>query len=118
MFFRDSRTRSLHNSHIGCLLATVLRAVNLPHHVLNVGENIKDEWNAIHAAETPTTDGLKTVKRRWRTIKAHGTAVGLPSDADMGNSEVCTKSCLFFHDQACRLQKVCGMQLINSISIQ
>ena len=23
-----------------------------------------------------------------RTVKAHGTAVGLPSDADMGNSEV------------------------------
>jgi len=25
---------------------------------------------------------------RWRVIKAHGTAVGLPTDADMGNSEV------------------------------
>ncbi|GAB4815974.1 hypothetical protein N2152v2_003020 [Parachlorella kessleri] len=52
------------------------------------GENIPDEWNAIHVADTPTTDALKKVPRRWRTIKAHGTAVGLPSDADMGNSEV------------------------------
>jgi 2,3-bisphosphoglycerate-independent phosphoglycerate mutase len=25
---------------------------------------------------------------RWRLVKAHGTAVGLPSDDDMGNSEV------------------------------
>jgi 2,3-bisphosphoglycerate-independent phosphoglycerate mutase len=31
---------------------------------------------------------LKKVPGRWRTIKAHGTAVGLPSDDDMGNSEV------------------------------
>lgn len=28
------------------------------------------------------------VPGRWRTIKAHGRAVGLPSDDDMGNSEV------------------------------
>lgn len=57
-------------------------------YTLGPGENIADEWNAIHAADTPTTDALKKVPRRWRTIKAHGTAVGLPSDADMGNSEV------------------------------
>ncbi len=66
------------------------------------GDNIPDEWNAIHAADTPTTDGLKTVPKRWRTVKAHGTAVGLPSDADMGNSEVCAReragalACLLF----------------------
>jgi 2,3-bisphosphoglycerate-independent phosphoglycerate mutase len=53
------------------------------------GENpIKDEYNAIHVADTPATDALRGVPGRWRTIKAHGTAVGLPSDADMGNSEV------------------------------
>lgn len=53
------------------------------------GENpIHDEFNAIHMAETPHADALKNVPGRWRTIKAHGTAVGLPSDADMGNSEV------------------------------
>lgn len=28
------------------------------------------------------------VPNRWRTLRAHGTAVGLPSDDDMGNSEV------------------------------
>ncbi|CAK0780495.1 Phosphoglucomutase-1 [Coccomyxa viridis] len=53
------------------------------------GENIaKDKFNAIHSAETPVTDALKENKKRWRTVRAHGTAVGLPSDADMGNSEV------------------------------
>ncbi len=53
------------------------------------GENEnKDKFNAIHSAETPVTDALKEVPGRWRTVRAHGTAVGLPSDADMGNSEV------------------------------
>jgi len=45
------------------------------------------ESNAVAAAYTPTLDMLMekypTVK-----LKAHGTAVGLPSDDDMGNSEV------------------------------
>ena len=51
------------------------------------GENVnQDQWNAIHVASTPTTDGLKKNTSRWRTVQAHGTAVGLPSDADMGNS--------------------------------
>ncbi len=46
------------------------------------GENVnKDEWNAIHIAETPVTDGLRKHEGRWRTVQAHGTAVGLPSDA-------------------------------------
>jgi len=31
---------------------------------------------------------LKGAPERWRLIKAHGTAVGLPTDDDMGNSEV------------------------------
>ena len=43
--------------------------------------------NAIAAAHTPTLDRLM---KDYPTvaIKAHGTAVGLPSDDDMGNSEV------------------------------
>ena len=43
--------------------------------------------NAVAAANTPTLDRLM---RDYPTIsiKAHGTAVGLPSDDDMGNSEV------------------------------
>jgi 2,3-bisphosphoglycerate-independent phosphoglycerate mutase len=53
------------------------------------GENeFQDEYNAVHSAATPVMDGLKANSKRWRTIRAHGTAVGLPSDADMGNSEV------------------------------
>lgn len=53
------------------------------------GENeFKDEFNAVHVANTPNIDALRSVPGRFRSIKAHGTAVGLPSDADMGNSEV------------------------------
>lgn len=34
-------------------------------------------------------DSLKAkAPTHWRTVRAHGTAVGLPSDDDMGNSEV------------------------------
>lgn len=48
------------------------------------GENkIQDDYNAIHIADTPCTDALKEVPGRWRTIRAHGKAVGLPSDDDM-----------------------------------
>lgn len=44
-------------------------------------------YNAVAAADTPTLDRLM---RDYPTLKlkAHGTAVGLPSDDDMGNSEV------------------------------
>ena len=43
--------------------------------------------NAVAAANTPTLDMLMT-KYPTISIRAHGTAVGLPSDDDMGNSEV------------------------------
>ena len=43
--------------------------------------------NAVKAAHTPTLDRLMT-EYSCVAIKAHGTAVGLPSDDDMGNSEV------------------------------
>ena len=43
--------------------------------------------NAIAAAHTPTLDMLMA-KYPTVAIRAHGTAVGLPSDDDMGNSEV------------------------------
>lgn len=43
--------------------------------------------NAVTAANTPTLDML-TEKYPNTVLKAHGTAVGLPSDDDMGNSEV------------------------------
>ncbi|MBE6657098.1 MAG: 2,3-bisphosphoglycerate-independent phosphoglycerate mutase [Ruminococcaceae bacterium] len=43
--------------------------------------------NAVYHAYTPTLDMLME-KYPMVTLRAHGTAVGLPSDDDMGNSEV------------------------------
>ena len=43
--------------------------------------------NAFASAYKPTLDRLFS-EYPWTSIKAHGTAVGLPSDDDMGNSEV------------------------------
>ncbi len=43
--------------------------------------------NAVKNAKTPTLDMLMS-KYPTLKLKAHGTAVGLPSDDDMGNSEV------------------------------
>lgn len=43
--------------------------------------------NAVAKANTPTLDRLMA-HYPWVKLKAHGTAVGLPSDDDMGNSEV------------------------------
>src|SRR6188768_1252904 len=47
----------------------------------------REVGNAIAAARTPTLDRLFQ-KYPNTLLKAHGTAVGMPSDADMGNSEV------------------------------
>ncbi|MCB9679235.1 MAG: 2,3-bisphosphoglycerate-independent phosphoglycerate mutase [Alphaproteobacteria bacterium] len=52
-----------------------------------VGEGRGEEDDAVATARTPTLDRLKAT-HPWRTLRAHGTAVGLPSDEDMGNSEV------------------------------
>jgi len=53
------------------------------------GENeFLDEFNAVHAAKTPVFDKLRACSSRFRTVAAHGPAVGLPSSDDMGNSEV------------------------------
>uniref|UniRef100_A0ACD5VRU3 Uncharacterized protein n=2 Tax=Avena sativa TaxID=4498 RepID=A0ACD5VRU3_AVESA len=53
------------------------------------GEASADQYNCIHRAETPAMDSLKNgAPEKWTLVKAHGTAVGLPSDDDMGNSEV------------------------------
>ena len=52
-----------------------------------IGERENDFGNAVKNANTPTLDYLKA-NSAFTTIKAHGTAVGLPSDDDMGNSEV------------------------------
>lgn len=53
------------------------------------GEAKPDQYNCIHVAETPTMDSLKQGNPdTWRLVRAHGTAVGLPTEDDMGNSEV------------------------------
>ena len=46
-----------------------------------------DESNALFTAHTPALDRLFSSRFFWR-LQAHGTAVGLPTDKDMGNSEV------------------------------
>ena len=51
-----------------------------------VGVGQGDAFDAVALANTPNLDQL--VSESCRTLRAHGTAVGLPSDADMGNSEV------------------------------
>jgi len=52
-----------------------------------IGLGKKEEGNAVFLAHTPTLDALQK-SPLYRTLKAHGKAVGMPSDEDMGNSEV------------------------------
>ena len=52
-----------------------------------VGWGRRDATDAVYLADTPHLDALMAA-HPWRLLKAHGVAVGLPSDADMGNSEV------------------------------
>ncbi|MBE6632222.1 MAG: 2,3-bisphosphoglycerate-independent phosphoglycerate mutase [Ruminococcaceae bacterium] len=52
-----------------------------------IGLGSDNEGNAVKIAATPTLDMLME-KYPTVSLKAHGTAVGLPSDDDMGNSEV------------------------------
>ncbi len=52
-----------------------------------VGIGKADAGDMVHKASTPTLDWLKK-NALYTTLKAHGRAVGMPSDEDMGNSEV------------------------------
>ncbi|HBR13944.1 MAG TPA: 2,3-bisphosphoglycerate-independent phosphoglycerate mutase [Candidatus Omnitrophica bacterium] len=52
-----------------------------------VGIGKRDESDGVFMARTPCLDELMRGKL-YTTLKAHGTAVGMPSDEDMGNSEV------------------------------
>ena len=52
-----------------------------------VGFGKYKEGDAVAAAMTKNLDKLFSIAP-WTKLKAHGLAVGLPSDADMGNSEV------------------------------
>lgn len=62
------------------------------------------QGDAVRAACTPHLDWLKR-NALFCQLKAHGTAVGLPSDADMGNSEVGHNAigCGRVYDQGARL---------------
>jgi 2,3-bisphosphoglycerate-independent phosphoglycerate mutase len=52
-----------------------------------IGRGAGDEADAVKIASTPTLDALWAPGVRAE-LRAHGKAVGLPSDDDMGNSEV------------------------------
>lgn len=52
-----------------------------------IGFGKYSEGDAVAAADTPTLDWMMANCPNTK-LKAHGQAVGLPSDADMGNSEV------------------------------
>ncbi len=52
-----------------------------------VGLGKRDESDGVYLAKTPCLDELLK-SPLFTTLKAHGTAVGMPSDEDMGNSEV------------------------------
>jgi 2,3-bisphosphoglycerate-independent phosphoglycerate mutase len=52
-----------------------------------VGLGKQDESDAVFLARTPNLDWLKK-NALYTTLNAHGVAVGMPSNADMGNSEV------------------------------
>ena len=68
----------------------VLRAPEGPVVLLildGVGVGAGDEFDAVSLARTPNLDLLRSTGQAT-SLRAHGTAVGLPSDADIGNSEV------------------------------
>jgi len=52
-----------------------------------VGLSASDFGNAVANAACPNLNWLKT-NALWRTLNAHGTFVGLPTNSDIGNSEV------------------------------
>lgn len=53
-----------------------------------VGLGPEDESDGVHLAYTPTLDKLMAEEPLFTKLKAHGLAVGQPTDGDMGNSEV------------------------------
>lgn len=52
-----------------------------------IGIGKRDDSDGVYLANTPVLDALSG-EPLYAALKAHGTAVGQPSDADMGNSEV------------------------------
>ncbi len=69
---------NFYNSRKGPLLLIIMDGI---------GIGKKAENNAVYMAKTPTLDKLMSLPL-YAQLKAHGPAVGLPSEDDMGNSEV------------------------------
>lgn len=75
---------------VGSLRRHSNRSVDGPVFVIildGVGLGRQDAGDAVFLARTPTMDWLDQVALKT-TLFAHGTHVGMPSDGDMGNSEV------------------------------
>ena len=53
---------------------------------VGIGKNPASDY--VKIANTPNLDWLKENAAAYAEVKAHGKAVGLPDDSDMGNSEV------------------------------
>ncbi len=53
-----------------------------------VGIGKRDETDGVYLAYTPVLDALMAGEPLQTQLQAHGAAVGLPTDEDMGNSEV------------------------------
>ena len=71
------KKNTLFTSRKGPLLLIILDGLGIgPDH----------EFNAVQHANTPNLD--KLLSQPHLLLKAHGTAVGMPTDQDMGNSEV------------------------------
>ncbi len=72
------KRNNFYNSRKGPLLLIIMDGVG-------IGKNAGN--NAVYLAKTPTLDRLMSLPL-YTQLKAHGPAVGLPSEDDMGNSEV------------------------------
>lgn len=72
------KKNSFYNSRRGPLLLIIMDGIG-------IGKNANN--NAVYMAKTPTLDYLFKLPL-YTQLKAHGPAVGLPSEDDMGNSEV------------------------------
>ncbi|HEX2865672.1 MAG TPA: 2,3-bisphosphoglycerate-independent phosphoglycerate mutase [Ignavibacteriales bacterium] len=77
MAFTLERLKNFHGRK-GPLLLIIMDGMGL-------GKNADN--NAIYLAKTPVLDKLMTIPLKTQ-LKAHGPAVGMPSEDDMGNSEV------------------------------
>ena len=76
---------------LGCAGTPILPAPRGPVVLLildGVGVGAGDEFDAVALARTPNLDLLRRTGLAAASLRAHGTSVGLPSDADIGNSEV------------------------------